>query len=85
MPRKKTTPVAKLTDDGNSVTTGNASPAPVAARLTEYVTETRPQLPTADVSPTYPTPTIDPRLLDIRNAEAKRDADRLAASLRGQA
>jgi hypothetical protein len=83
MPSKKTTPVANLAPSGDSVTTTTTTPVPVAVTPTEYVTETRPQLPTADVSPTYPTPTIDPRLIEIRNAEAKRDAERLAASLRG--
>lgn len=47
-------------------------------QATEYVTEERPKLPTADVAVTRDMPVIDKRLVEIRNREAKAMADRFS-------
>lgn len=49
------------------------------ATVTEsvYVTEQSPDLPSADISAERPDPVIDKRLVEIRNAEAQKMADRV--------
>jgi hypothetical protein len=45
--------------------------------VTTYTTEQAPKLPDANVSTTRAEPVIDTRLIEARNAEAKRNADRV--------
>lgn len=48
------------------------------AASTKYVVEHAPKLPDANVSVVTPDPVIDQRLIELRNAEAKANADRVA-------
>lgn len=51
--------------------------------VSRYTTESRPDLPTANVTHEYPTPTISREMIEIRNREAREQAARIARSRQG--